>query len=208
MSVNSKAGICNLALSHLGQKGTVSDIDTPTDDIERIFSLHYDSARGALLKMVMPNFALARKRSARVLSFVADETYGYAYAYQKPADMLKLLGIGNANDKQNNYVVEGDYIYTDELYEDGAYLRYIKNVEDVSKYSEEFKYLHGLHLATIVCMPVTQSLTKQQLVDSKLKEGMMMVNSLSAQENRPVLRSTSRFRQARISGFASEVIKK
>lgn len=208
MSINSKADICNLALSHLGQKGTVSDIETPTTDIERTFLLHYNNAKDSLLKLAMPNFALARKRTARVTDFAADDEYGYKYAYQRPADMLKLLGIGNISDKQNDYVVEGDYIYSDELYADGAYIRYIKDVEDVSKYSGEFKALLGLYLAIQVCMPITQSQSKAQLLKAEFEEAKITVSAMAAQENRPILRSTSRFRTARINGFAEEVIKK
>lgn len=208
MAINSDADICNLSLSYLGQKGTVTDIDTPTKDIERIFKLHFDVTRNTLLKMIMPNFSLARKRVAQITSYTADDEEGYAYAYQQPTDMLKLLGIGNAYKKQNNYIVEGDSIYSDELYEDGAYIRYIKTITDVSKFSDEFKNLLALYLAIQVCIPITQSTQKKQLLQSELQGAMMTVSSLSAQENRPILRSTSRFKQSRTDGFAHDVIKK
>lgn len=208
MAINSDADICNMALGHLGNYGTVSSIETPTTDIERTFALWYGVSRETLLKLVMPNFALARVRAARVTDYDADSSEGYAYAYQKPNDMLKLLGIRSANIKDNSYSVEGDYIITDELYEDGAYLRYVKNVIDVSKWSAEFKDLVALYLAVRTCLPITQDSTKQNTLNSQLQTAMMTVSSINAQENRPVLRSTSRFKQSRIDGFVSKDIKK
>ncbi len=208
MAINSDADICNMALGHLGNYGTVSSIETPETDIERTFALWFGVSRETLLKLVMPNFSLARIRSARITDYEADDTEGYAYAYQKPNDMLKLLGIGSADIKDNSYSVEGNKILTDELYDTGAYLRYIKNEIDVSKWSAEFKDLCALYLAAKCCLPITQDAVKQQAINQQLQSAMMTVSSINAQENRPVIRNTSRFKQARYSGFVSEDIKK
>ena len=208
MAINSDADICNMALGHLGNYGTVSSIETPETDIERTFALWFGVSRETLLKLVMPNFALARIRAGRVTDYVADSTEGYSYAYQKPNDMLKLLGIGSADIKDNSYSVEGEYIITDELYPTGAYLRYIKNVKDVSKWSAEFKDLQALYLAAKTCLPITQDAVKQQALNAQLQIAMMTVSAINAQENRPVIRNTSRFRQSRYDGFVSEDIKR
>ena len=208
MAINSDADICNMALGHLGNYGTVSSIETPETDIERTFALWFSVSRETLLKLVMPNFSLTRKRSARVTDYTADDSEGYSYAYQKPNDMLKLLGIGSANIKDNSYSVEDEYVYTNELYSTGAYLRYVKNITDVSKFSAEFKDLLALYLASKVCLPLTQDPVKQQAINQQLSAAMMTVSAINAQENRPVIRSTSRFRQARQDGFVSEDIKR
>ena len=84
----------------------------------------------------MPNFAIARKRVARI---VETPPYPFGYSYEYPSDCLKVLGIGAVEDKRNNYTVENNRIYTDVLYEDGLPLRYIKDFTDVSLMSPEFK---------------------------------------------------------------------
>ena len=200
MAITSKVELCNLAISHLGNFGTISNIDTPQSDKEIAFALWYDISRQTFLKMTMPNFALARKSLALVVE-TPPPPFSFSYAY--PADCLKVLGIGNIEDKLNNYTVEGDRIYTNVEYEDGLPIRYIKDITDVTAMSPEFKVGFSWFLASNTAMDITQDVNKVKTIEALLPEKMSTLSGLNAQENMPIRISRSKFKQARVSGFPS-----
>ncbi len=194
MAITSKIDICNMALSSLGNFGTVTNIDTPTDDKELTFKTWYDNSREALLRLTMPNFALKR---VKVAQLVAEPIFGYGFGYQYPADCLKLLGIGNIDEKRNNYSVEGGVIYTDEDFTEGMPIRYVVNEKDVTKFTADFSEVFAWYLASNVCLPITQDSAKKAYLDKLLPLKMSTVGSLNSQENRPIRMSNSRFKAAR-----------
>jgi hypothetical protein len=205
MTTTSKIDICNMSLGHLGNFGTIQNIDTPSNDKEITFALWYDISRQTMLKLLMPNFALARKVVAQVVipaPFGVDQ--GYQQAYEYPADCLKVLGIGEVKDKENNYAIEGNLIWTDQAYPNGLPLRYIKDIEDVTMMSPEFKMTFSLFLASNACMDITQDANKAKLLLQMLPEKISTLSGLNAQENMPIRKSVSRFRQSRWTGFVSE----
>lgn len=205
MALTSKIDLCNLSLGHLGNFGTISNIDTPSNDKEITFALWYDISRQTMLKMLMPNFALARKVVAQVITPAPfGNAQGYQQAYEYPTDCLKVLGIGEVKDKENNYAVEGNLIWTNEPYPDGLPLRYIKDIEDVTMMSPEFKMTFSLFLASNTCMDITQDANKAKLLLQLLPEKISTLSGLNAQENMPIRKSVSRFRASRWTGFVSE----
>jgi len=190
----SKVDICNMALNTLGDFGSVTNIDDGTEDNELTFKVWYDNSRQALLRNTMPNFALKR---AIVAQLVAEPVFGYAYGYQYPSDCLKLLGIGNIEDKQNNYTVEAGVIYTDDNYEDGMPIRYLVDEKDVTKFTSDWSELLSLYLAVNVCLPITQDDGRRERLQASLPLKMSTVGSLNSQENSPLRLSRSRFKAAR-----------
>lgn len=210
MTISSKVDICNLSLSHLGNYGTVSDIDIPTNDKETTFALWYDITRQGLLKTVMPNFALAR-RLVSELSAAPD--FGYDNAFEYPSDCLKVLGLGNVDQRADyTYSVErvGEAlaIVTDDDWEDGMELRFIQDVTLVNSMSPEFKLLLSWALATNVCLPVTQDKAYAKAMRQELPGKMSELSGLNAQENRPVRISNSRFRASRYADIGRNAEKK
>lgn len=198
MAISSKVDLCNMALSHLGNYGSVTNIDTPSNAKEITFALWYDITRQTLLKMTMPNFALSR----RVVSQVSvAPVFGYGYAYEYPSDCLKVLGIGNVAEKLNDYSIEANQIITDQDYEEGLELRFIKDITDVNQMSPEFKMLLPWVLAANVCMDITQDAAKKQMIEGLLPSKMSAMSGLNAQENRPIRINYSRFKAARFSSF-------
>lgn len=192
--VSSKNEICNMGLSLQGNYGTVTDIDTPRNDKEKAYAKWYPTCLDMALKLVMPNFALAREIVAQDLTTPA---FGYAYRYAKPSGCLKVLGIGNVDEKQNNYAVEGQWIISDEDYEDGMEVRYIQRITDVAQYTPEFVLMFAKHLAAYTAMEVTQDAGKAKLFMDALPTEMSIASGLNAQENRPTRISNSRFKGAR-----------
>lgn len=194
VAINSKNDICNMTLSHLGNYGTVSDIDTPQNNKEIVFALWYDITRKATLALLMPNFALARKRVSRA---VLTPVFGYKYAYEYPLDCVKLLGINNLDEKEYDYSKEGNYIWTDELYEDGMPIRYVKNITDVTAMTDEFKIELALELVPHVALPITQDAQKSDMIIRQLPALRASLSAINAQENKPIRISHSKFKQAR-----------
>lgn len=206
VAITSKIGICNLALGHLGNDGTVDNIDVPTKDHERTFALWYDISRQTLLKLMMPNFSLARKSVAELVTTIP---FGYAKAYQIPADCLKVLGLGNIDEKGDfSYSVEGGVIYTDDEWDSGLELRYIKDEKIVTNWSPEFKMTFSLYLAAKTCIAITKDRNKLKDVLAQLPGELAMLTGLNAQENPPIRKSSSRFRAARYSDPSRNAEKK
>lgn len=205
MAINSKSELCNLSLSRLGNYNSISDIDTPKTQLEQVFALWYDVARQAFLKMTMPNFAIARKTVARLDDAPA---FGYAYAYEYPVDCLRVLGIGNIDEKMNNYSVEGNAIQTDVLHDDGLPLRYVANITDVTKMTPEFILAFSWYLASCVALEITQDMSKVSLIEQILPSKIMALSGINAQENMPVRMSRSLFKQARYVDNPTNVDKK
>lgn len=209
MAINSKVDLCNMALGHLGNYGTVDNIDTPTNDKETTFALWYDISRQTFLKMVMPNFALKRRV---VSSKVEDPPFGtdlgYQHAWEYPNDCLKLLGIGQVQDKKNNYAVEGRLIWTEDDYESGLPIRFISDYKDVATMSPEFKMGFSVFLASNAAMDITQDPSKTNTMLKMLPEKMAHITALNGQENMPIRISHSKFKQARWHGFADVTGKK
>ena len=206
MTINSSSDICNLALGGLGNFGTVNDIETPTNDKERVFGLWYDPCRQFTLKLMMPNFALAR---VRVAQQVAVPAFGYGYQYDKPPNCLKVLGIGEVAHKRNNYGVEGNSIQTDADYTTtGLPVRYIMDVTDINQFSPEYVFLLADYLAAYTCLPITQDAGKAKTLMEALPARMNSASGLSAQENRPVRLNRSRYKEARFNGDPDYLDKK
>jgi hypothetical protein len=199
MGITSKVELCNLALSHLGNYGSITNIDTPTESKEITFALWYDISRQVLLKTVMPNFALKRQ----VVGLIAEtdaqkvQRFGSAYAYQYPANCLKVLGIGNVEDKENNFSVEDNMILTDEAYTTGLPIRFVRDVSDVNSMSVEFKLLLAMYLAIKTCLEITQDPQKLLALKRDLPAEMSILSGMNAQENQPIRKSVSRFRAGR-----------
>lgn len=209
-AINSKNDVCNLALSNLGNFGTVSDIDTPTNDKERAFSLWYDICREFVLKLLMPNFALSREIVAKSSEVPA---FGYAFFYDYPNNALKILGVGNIEDKENNYNIERTpngvkAIGHDTDYTDGMPVRFIYDVTDINEFSPEAVLLLGQYLSAYTCVAITQDLAKATKMKSELPAEISTASGMNAQENVPVRISNSRFKQARFGGVPQNTSKK
>jgi hypothetical protein len=201
----SKVDICNMALSHLGNYGSVTDIDAPENDKELLFKTWYDNSRETLLRNTMPNFAIKRDKVSKE---AVAPSFGYSYGYAYPQDCIKLLGIGNVEDKRTDFAVEAGIIYVDDDYEEGMPIRYIYNEKDVTKFTADWAELLSWYLASNVCLSITQDNQRKAYIDQILPLKMTAVSSVSAQENPPIRVSYSRFQGARFSNYPTSVNKK
>jgi|GEM_PF-825923 len=203
---NSKVQICNLANGSLGLRNSINNIDTPTSDKELIYSLWYDITRQHCLKMLMPNFALARATVSAVTLVPPYSNY-YQYAWEYPSYCLKLLGIGAIDCIDDPPTVEGGVIYTNvaptanygTVTPSGCDIRFINDVTDVASFTPDFIMAFAAILGKCTALSSTQDPGKKA---SLLKDATMeFINSTAqnAQENKPIRKSHSRFRRARYS---------
>lgn len=195
MAITSKVEICNMALTQLGNFGSVEDIDSPSQGPETTFALWYDVIRQYLLKITIPNFAMERRVVAQ-LAFTPP--FGNGFAYEYPKDCLKVLGFGNIDEKTFEFSVEGNRILINEEFTEGLNLRFIRDIEDVTQFGPEFKLLLSKVLAAHVALDITQDLKKAQQLKSELPPGMSELSGMNAQENPPIRKSVSKFKQAKI----------
>lgn len=193
--MTTKSEICNLALSRLGDKKTVENIDNPTTQTEKTFAKWYDITRRAALRKMMPNFARVRGIWAKSNYTPA---FGYTYAYDYRSDCVKILGIGNMDTPDTDYVVEGNYIFSNGTYENGLPVRYIKDVVDVTLFDDNFIELFSLLLAYNVAPEVTESVSRLQYLTQVLPTKIAEVIAVNSQENKPFIIKKSRLKAARI----------
>ena len=198
-----KSEICNLALSRLGDKKTVENIDNPTTQTEKTFAKWYDVTRRASLRKMMPNFARVREIWAKSNYTPA---FGYKFAYDYRSDCVKILGIGNMDTPDTDYVVEGNYILSNGEYPDGLPVRYIKDIEDVGLFDDNFIELFSLQLAYNVAPEVTESTGRLQYLTQILPSKIAEVIAVNSQENKPFIVKNSRLKNARL-GFGYGVKK-
>lgn len=186
----SKVDICNLALSRLGDKRTVEDIDAGKKNEELVFKKWYDITRQSTIKRSMPSFAMVREFWPKA-NYVPEFGYNSAYLYK--SDCLRVLGIGNIENTENNYSREGNYLLCDEDYPNGLPVRYLKDISETQKFPSDFVELLSYELAANVCTELTESQQLLNYIQQILPLKRLEFTGLSSQENKPIRISNSRF---------------
>lgn len=197
-----KIEICNLALSRLGGMASVENIDAPEKETEVVCSKWYNTSRKTALRQMMPSFA--KKRDCWVQASYTP-AFGYKYAYKYDSKCLKLLGIGNLYEKDNDYVIEDGFVLTNTFYKDGLPVRYIYDVEEVSKFTDDFVSLFAWFLARDVCLELTESPEKFSMIENILPMKIAEVCGVDSQENRPIRVERSNLKAARLGLRYNEV---
>jgi hypothetical protein len=150
----SEVAICNMALSHFGENGTVVSISPPDGSAEaghcaRFFAI----ARADVLEMY--EWAFAKKRTT--LAALTSDSAAWIYKFAKPSDCLKvrkLLPYGAFDEtKSLDYEVEGDAIYCND---ENPTLIYTRLVVDTTKYTSLFTSAFSYMLASYVSGPMTK----------------------------------------------------
>jgi hypothetical protein len=156
----SKLAIWNLALSHIGNKAGLSSASAPYASREaELCGQYWALARQFAIQKAKPSWA--RVRAAGALLDLGDyQPTQWVYTYSQPADCLEITGVyesvgsrdedrkpsavGTWNDGADDYTV----IYTSV---EDAVIRYLKDVEDTTRYSPTFtlgvSYLLAAYLA-------------------------------------------------------------
>lgn len=149
--------ICNLALSHLGDTGTVASIDPPEGSAQSEHCARfYPIARDTLLEMHPWNFATRRA----TLALLDVPTWTWEYAYSLPSNTVKVLSVlpSHVDDdlESEPYETEagadGSPVIRTNLAE--ATVRYTMRVEDPTRFSPLFTEALTRLLAAYLAGPV------------------------------------------------------
>jgi len=197
MTVSTSAvAICNKALDLLGQKGEVTNIETPRTEQEIIFARHYDDTRQMVLRKYVWNFATERKRINR--DPLNSPDFDYTDAYKLPNDFIRLLSFDDYQSLcEVEYELSGGYLLLNNNGAASIRLRYIKDVTDVHKFDPGFKYLFSLYLAAAVAYKFSQKQTVLQRIYELIGVEEAKIISIDGQERPPRRVQRSKYLNAR-----------
>lgn len=193
---NAPEQICNLANGSLGLKNSINSIENPQTDKEIVYAQWYDITRQYLLRALMPNFSLNRiVVSAKTVPAGYVSFYGYAYEY--PVRCLRLLGIGSIDCLTNPPTVENGLIFTNQCFDSGMPIRFVDDITDVTQMPADFIFTFATVLGKVTALSNTQDPGKKASLLKDAVTEMMNTMAQNSQENKPIKRSISRFRQSR-----------
>ena len=139
----SEIDIANLALAHLGDDASVASIDPPEGSSQAEHCARfYPIARDSMLESHDWNFIIRRK----VLAKLTEPSFHRQFAYQKPADAIRIIQVLPTVSSPENDGVEYELSNTDagtaliltDL--EDATVRYTTRVTDTTKFSPLFGF--------------------------------------------------------------------
>ncbi len=168
---NTAVDICNLALSHIGERAQITSLDATVDTSAqaRHCRQFFDRAINFLLEQHSWDFNTRRKPlvlSANPSAHLLARTKEWTYAYDLPhlphhfASSLAVLADGSSNDMPPQpYVIETDLGGNKLLLTDvqGAVLRYTVKVTNPQHFSESFIQAASWMLASMLAGPITKN---------------------------------------------------
>ncbi|HDR9164866.1 TPA: hypothetical protein QDB28_005302 [Burkholderia vietnamiensis] len=156
----SQVGICNRALTKLGDK-RITSLDEDSKAAATLNSM-YDDVLDACLRAHVWSFTKAR---AQLAALADAPLFGFSYQYRLPADFIRLIQIGQflvypRTDTRGLFSIENGNILTDLA--PPLYIRYAKRVTDPNAMDPLFRETFACRLAAESCESLTQSATKRQ----------------------------------------------
>jgi hypothetical protein len=169
-----KLDICNSALIKLGSRLIVSLGDSTKS--ARLLNQQYNICKLAVLRSHIWNFA---KDRAVLAPLVDTPAFGYAQAYQLPADFVRVAKI-NGEIRGIQYEVEGDKILTND---NQMELEYIKDVTNEANMDALFVEALAFYLAWEISIPLTGDKELKQQMWEGYKTVLRNAKSVDGQEN-------------------------
>lgn len=185
--------VCNLALYRCKEK-TINSMEENTKSAE-VCTAFYDLTRKSLLTNLNATFSIKRAVLAEVADF--QPVYGYKKAYALPKDCLQVQCLGDPLDN-NLYQIEGNYLYHD-CNLNQTEIKYIADIEDVTKFDAEFIELFALTLASKICEPLTHDTEQANYLEKLADEKYIECSTKYGRDNRITVIKSSRFREAKLN---------
>lgn len=185
--------ICNLALYRCKEK-TINSMEEKTKSAE-VCTAFYDLTRKSLLTNLNATFSIKRAVLAEVADY--EPVYGYKKAYALPKDCLQVQCLGDPIDN-NLYQIEGNYLYHD-CNVSQTEIKYIADVEDVTKFDAEFIELFALTLASKICEPLTHDTELASYLKKLADEKYIETSVKYGRDNKITVIKSSRFREAKLN---------
>lgn len=182
--------ICNLALSHIGERSDINSIDPPERSTEaQACARFWPLARRTMLAFSAWSFATKRVDAAD-LSPGNTVPYAWQYAYAVPSDSIKVLGVyapGEWRDEVDTRMIaheigsdgKSEVIYCNVT--DGV-IRYIFDQTDTTKYSPMFLTAVSYMLAGFLAGPIIKGAAGINIAQS-MQQGAMAWAAKAAAED-------------------------
>ena len=195
----SKVDICNMAVSHVGDRATIASIDPPDGTPQAMHcAVWYNIARRSLLEMHNWSFAMTRVTPAQLECPWPE----WDYAYQVPNDSIQVVAVlptGATNDYSESAAIQGTYpigyvydqsvvatfytpqpyaiekvgdvivVYTDVA---DAVIRYTQDITDTTLFSALFTECLSYRLGALIAGPILKGDTGR--AESKRLMQMLM----------------------------------
>jgi len=204
----SKTDIANRALSKLGDI-RVSNVDLDDSKAARAMRARFDFLRDAELEAHPWRFAIKRDE---LPALVDAPAWGYARAYQIPADAHRIITIGDMavnvetlgvqyqvstgyNPSQAAYEIIGDQIQTDLTAP--LKVEYIRRVENTGEFTALFVEALASRMAMDAAEELTQSDSKKQFAAGDYKEAITEARRINAIQRPPGERVPGRWLMSR-----------
>lgn len=170
--------LCSKALLKIGAQ-TITSFEDGTAEADVAANL-YPIIRDGLLSSYPWSFAVCQKRLARLESApLAD----YQYAYQLPADILRIISAGvGTRGKGMEYRVCENKIYTNSP---EVILTYIYRVGE-ELFPTFFSEILVSKLAAEFCLPLTESSTRAEFLNKKFEDECKRARLIDAQQATPL----------------------
>lgn len=192
----SKVGICNLALSHIGQR-SISAINESSAEAAACRQF-YDRDRRAVLRAHPWNFAL---RVVTLAASVEDPEYGYTYRYKLPTDCLRPVELTNLAEMSADPVLQlTDANRARKLAEasaafklmgkdlltnvEGAKLAYVKDETDPNQFDELFLEALSFRIAADLAGVLPESPDWQKNMIEMYERSLASARAVDAAETR------------------------
>lgn len=177
-----KVEIANRALTKLGSERILLLTDPGKE--ARVMNSMFDTVMDAELRRHRWKFALKR---ATLPALVATPEWGYAYAYQLPADFLALVQVNEyylrGLKQKTLWTVESGQILTDLTAP--LKVRYIRRVDNLGVLDPLFIEVLACKLAYEACETLTQSSQKRQQAGEEYRFAVQEAVRQDAIENPP-----------------------
>lgn len=169
-----KLRVYNDALRHLGSRAltSLSEAREPRRVLDDAWGADDEAAR-YILEQGLWNFAV---RTVEALASASVEpSFGFAHAFDKPADFVRLAGIAREPHfvlplTSRDFTDEGGFWFSDC---NPLYIRYVSDSDDygmnAAAWPETFRRLLGMWLAFECCERITNSTDKRRDLERRMK---------------------------------------
>ena len=158
----------------------------------------YDEARKEFLRSYEWPFAMNRAELSAV-AVASPWDVEFSYAFEKPADWLRTSEMSVDGDFTRNPMVdwrdEQNTIFSNDG--DAAFMLYVQDVSDTTRFTADFDSAFALHLAVRSCQSVSQSRVLTQQLSDAMRGREAQARFSAARDQRPKARPSGSFRRSR-----------
>lgn len=194
----SEVAICNLALDHLKQAPITALEGSNADQVSARCARWYPQTRRATLRIHPWNFAMTRIQVTPSLDY--EPPFGFTHAYLKPNGFVRFIEFCDADGRSRrdqSYDMEGEYFLANGEDNESINMRFIKDIEDVSKFDPLFVQLFALDLAIILAPNFSSSEARVRTLMSLRQEALSQATAIDGQERPPRRVQRSKFIESR-----------